>query len=696
MAKAPIDTNLGVNVNLTSISPTMSVGNVQGENIVGKSNLDRLSEAFTKINPVIAQLADKSMKEQKDKDIEQGKAIINGMSITDAEEAHKNGLPDVYNGWVRYGANQQYAENATDMFHRQFVETYKNSRNQEGYNWEEDYKKQQQEFMQGKEGNPFFNKAFNASSSAMRKLINTKEFEFQSDELRAKVQANTMYAISSLSSKVSDRLETDAQESFFAYDDFQKLSKEEYAKEKQIYMQKNASKVWDEEFAKIKQAKNPSLTKSEFDALVIQAASEHAKYNGTMSGFFLKELMSVRPDGTPPIMSNPKLKDKADAAIKELNKTNLAVDFGYKYSTGNATNISDKDFKEQSRDLWNLEINRAKANGARTDAQAAEQALQVLSNGIAVNRPIPAIKEILEAPIGRDLTEGNKLALTVYKKLSDMGVAGLYFNGADKNSRKWFMINEFIKNGADPQETLIRVGRAEANILKFTPLEGDERTTLYSKLANATDAEGRELISGIASYFKNFEGSGDYLSLAEKYLDTNYTLVGGRYIAKNTLINLGVGSENYIAGKEIVYGLIKEKYGEKQINDLGWEFDPENTFGFDDGAGAETKKKYNKKDLNSKIDLGSFEMMINEKEQMIYFVDKAYGYGDLPTIVRNDKTGREEFLQIPISKFKAENERIKKVMAQETDVRNDKLAERKRQAIEEFNQQEEFGLFSGA
>ena len=700
MATRPIDTNLGVNANLTSISQTMSVGNVQGENIVGKSNLDRLSEAFSQINPIIGKLADKAFKDRNEADVERGKAIINGMSVEEAEQAHKNGLPDVYNGWVRYGANTQYAENATDMFHRQFVETYKNSRNEQGYNWEEDYKKQSQEFLKGKEGNPFFDKAFNATSSAMRKLINTKEFEFQSDELRSKVQANTMYSISSLSSKVTDRLEVDAQASLFAYDDFQKLKASDYAKEKQDYMAKNASKVWDEEFAKIKQSKNPALTKADFDELVIDAASEHAKYNGTMSAFFLKELMSVRPDGTPPIMSNPKLKAKADAAIKELQKTNLAVDFGYKFSTGNATAISDKDFNEQSRDLWNLEINRAKATGATTNAQAAEVALTNLSNGIGVNRPIPAIQEILQAPIGRDLTEGNKLALTVYQKLDSLGVAGIYFNAADKNSRKWFMINEFIKNGADPQQTLIRVGRAEANILKFTPLEGEERTTLYGKLENKNDASSRELISGIASYFKNFEGSGDHINLAGKYLEDNYTLVGGRYISKNTLANLGVSGENYAnEGKSIVYSLIKEKYGEKQVNDLGWEFNVENTFGFDDDGQERTlfpPKTYSKNDVNTKIDLGSFDMMINEKEQMIYFVDRKFDYTDLPIVITNDKTGREEFLQIPISKFKAENERIQKVMAQEAVVRNRKEAERKKQAREEFKQQTELGLLSGS
>ena len=258
------------------------------------------------------------------------------------------------------------------------------------------------------------------------------------------------------------------------------------------------------------------------------------------------------------------------------------------------------------------------------------------------------------------------------------------------------MINEFIKNGADPQQTLIRVGRAEANILKFTPLEGEERTTLYGKLENKNDASSRELISGIASYFKNFEGSGDYINLAGKYLEDNYTLVGGRYISKNTLANLGVSGENYAnEGKSIVYSLIKEKYGEKQVNDLGWEFNAENTFGFDDDGQERTlfpPKTYSKNDVNTKIDLGSFDMMINEKEQMIYFVDRTFDYTDLPIVITNDKTGREEFLQIPISKFKAETIRIQKEMSDKAlaDAKNED--ELKRQRRKDFDQRRSLGM----
>ena len=45
------------------------------------------------------------------------------MTLEEAKEAHKNGFPDIFNGWARYGAYKQYANNSVDNFIQDFKMT---------------------------------------------------------------------------------------------------------------------------------------------------------------------------------------------------------------------------------------------------------------------------------------------------------------------------------------------------------------------------------------------------------------------------------------------------------------------------------------------------------------------------------------------------------------------------------------------
>ena len=196
-----INTNLGVSVNLENAPAPKPIMNVGGEKIVGKDKFGALADTLAQINPTIKKLADQDLKQKAETSLEEGQAKINGMTLEEAKEAHKNGFPDIFNGWARYGAYKQYANNSVDNFIQDFKTDYWSKRNQEGYNWQDHYNESSAVYLEGKEGDEFFASAYNTGTEELRRWLNVKEFEKQQEELQFKVIGNTSLAIQNLPTK---------------------------------------------------------------------------------------------------------------------------------------------------------------------------------------------------------------------------------------------------------------------------------------------------------------------------------------------------------------------------------------------------------------------------------------------------------------------------------------------------------------
>ena len=113
---AKINTDLNTNVQLENAPTPEAVSVGSGSQIVGKSGFDALADTLASINPRIRALADQKFKEQNEQKANEGAAKINGMTLEESKTAHKNGFPDIYNGWARFGAYKQYANNSADKF----------------------------------------------------------------------------------------------------------------------------------------------------------------------------------------------------------------------------------------------------------------------------------------------------------------------------------------------------------------------------------------------------------------------------------------------------------------------------------------------------------------------------------------------------------------------------------------------------
>ena len=95
-----INTNLGVSVNLENAPTPKPIMNVGEEKIVGKDKFGALADTLAQINHTIKKLADKDLKQKAEASFEEGQATINGMTLEQAKEAHKNGFPDIFNGRI--------------------------------------------------------------------------------------------------------------------------------------------------------------------------------------------------------------------------------------------------------------------------------------------------------------------------------------------------------------------------------------------------------------------------------------------------------------------------------------------------------------------------------------------------------------------------------------------------------------------
>ncbi len=556
-----INTDLGLNVNLTDAPDIKAVAVTNTPLPTGKNDFEVLSDVLTQFNPKIQELVRKNVQERDKQEEILGANTVNGITLEEARKAHEQGFPDIYNGWARAGAYKQYALNATAEFSARMKQRYDQNKNNPEYNWQQDYAEQSQQYLVGKENDPFFQAAFQQISPLTQKYITEQEFTNQTENLKIRVSNSTMYELRTLSDKVLDTLNANFRETIPI-----ETSGKDFDQRKQEYISQNYIKLWNEEFENIKNNLNPVLSKVDFDALVIDTAESHLKLGGDYISLYVDKLIKPRPDGTPPVLDNPKFNTKVLAIVSKANESLKTLQFYEQLKAGNTSTISNEDYKKYSESLFGNLVNKHLSNG-ETQGQAIQSAATTLSPFLSKARPIPQIKEILGRPVGTIVTPDNRAALDLAMVLDNAGALPMYFDNAE-NSRdavKWQLATMFYRNGEDPSTVIRKIGNFEQNS-KTSPLNERDKKDLGGKFVNLQTIHNQSLVYGIAQYIKSTDGSAG-LSLAantKKYINDYYFLdEGGKYISKSKLTMLGISSDEYKPLKDEAQLYLKE-----EINNL--------------------------------------------------------------------------------------------------------------------------------
>ncbi len=681
-----INTNLGVSVNLENAPTPKPIMNVGEEKIVGKDKFGALADTLAQINPTIKKLADKDLKQKAEASFEEGQATINGMTLEQAKEAHKNGFPDIFNGWARYGAYKQYANNSVDNFIQDFKNDYWSKRNQEGYNWQEHYNEASATYLQGKEGDEFFASAYNNGTEEIRKWLNVKEFEKQQEELQFKVTGNTSLAIQNLPEKVEEQLE------ILFYDqellnDPEGMNVNGYQERKAKFFQDNMSKTFIDMFYKLKTDKNPALSNADFDDIVISEAETHAKLDGRFAPEYIQLLTQDRPDGTPAIINNPKHQKRVIALVDELKDSiNLNRNTAMWWNGSLAsTGMKKSDRIEVGEQAFAKEIKRLISTGeATSEADAFLKATLTFAPAMAKNEPIPQIVDLFEKPLSSQYTEDAKLAIEVYKGLEQNGMVGIYFEENDKNRYKFFIASILSDAGVDPRDIVRQVGTMDMSTSTITELSSANKKTLQGFAGNMAYAPNLDLVYTVAEYFKNINSdvNDNFISQTKKFIDEYYENINGRYVSKYKLNQFGVTKDNYDAFKVASIEILKEKLnGEKSIiqdtDIVGFFYDETNP----DITGQAPNATN-----NQSIDLNNYELIVNREGDTLYFKDDNSFMTDVPATVEY-KDGRTVWLEVPIQLVK---ERVTKkneeliAKADKARAKKDKELRIKREKNQEF------------
>lgn len=642
---AKIDTSLGVNVSIQSAPSQVSVGSVRPQADATKSNVEKLANVLQNFNPTLAKLANKEFERRNKAQFEEGVMRVNNMTLDDARKAHDQGFPDLYNGWARYGAKVQYAKNATNNFVDGFKQEYLQNRHDPNYNWREAFKQSSTNFFADKQGDKEFTSAYNESYTQLNKWLNVKEFEKQSDELKYTAETNAVYSIQNLPQTVMDKLEVE----FFDNSGITDLNDKTYIPKKNEYIRNNIGRVFMEEFKNIKENRNASLSKSDFDKIVLTAAETHADQGGQMADAYISLIQNPRQDGTPPIIANPAFRDTAAAVIKKLKTASDGNKFALEYNMGRTSRYDNKDFKKLADSMFENAVKFNKANGLN-DRQAYSKAINDLSSGLRVSRPIPRIKEMLESPIGRDATNDNMVALDVYMQLDQQGLVGHYFKDNNANSLKWFFISEQVKNGVDPREAIKQVGSWEGKtVRKFETLNSTERASLVRTTGITPNSSNMELTYNLATYFKNLLGvDGNWEDATSKYLDTYYEKLPNDtgYVSKNVLAEFEVPIGQWDQVKSVAIDALRAKY--KNVPNF---IAPEPSQAVPQIV-DDTEIPTVRDTSGFKYDFESYDLKLNMEDGVVYFIPKGnddFVSGDVPLVITDDKTGRTAFAQVPIS-----------------------------------------------
>ena len=660
-----INTDLGINVGLENAPTPQPITNVGSERIVGKDKFGALADTLAQINPTIKKLADANMKEQNEKDFEQGKAKINGMTLEEARKAHTSGFPDVFNGWARFGAYKQYANNSVDNFIQDFKQDYATKKNETGYNWQDHYNEFSQSYLADKQNDEFFASAYNEGTTSLRKWLNVQEFEKQQEDLQYKVIGNTSLSIQNLPTKVEEQLEI----AFYESNPVMTLGKD-YKERKAKFFQDNMSQTFKDLYYQLKENRNPALSKSDFDDIVINEAELHASLDGRFATEYIELLTTNRPDGTPAIINNPKYQKRVTALVDNLrDAVKLNVDT-VNWFNGNVAGKSKTDRTKLGSDIFDKELRVKKASGM-SDADAFLATTMTMMSGIKRNEPVKQIEDLLSKPLTREYTEDNKLALEVYSALDKNGITGIYFKENDKNKYKFFVANLRVQAGEDPRDVILSMGTMDTTTKEINDLTSEDKKTIQAFSGNMANARNQELAYMTAKYFKNIAGGTDtdYIKQAEQFIDKHYTQINGRYVSNYKMKQFGVAPENYDGFKVTAIEMLKEKLNtEKNIiqeTDLIGFFYDETNINVDGSA----------PNVNQGVDLDDFELIVNTDDDVLYFKQDDGSPLEIPSTVEY-KDGQTVWLQIPIALVKERYEA--KVKEQQT---KDDLADAKRRQV---------------
>ena len=341
-----INTDLGINVNLTDAPDVKAVSVTSTPLPTGKNQFELLADVLGQFNPKIQELVKKDVQEKDLQDEILGANTVNGLTLEEARQAHEKGFPDIYNGWARVGAYRQYALNANMEFSERMKQRYNENKNNPNYNWQQDYAELSQFYLKDKQNDPFFQAAFQKISPLTQKFITEEEFKNQTENLKRRVEHSTMYDLRTISDRVLDTLNMNFRETIPV-----ETSGKDFEKRKQEYISQNYIKLWNEEFEKIKNNLNPVLSKAEFDGLVVETAESHLKLGGDYISLYIDKLTKPRADGTPPIIDIPKYNDRVINIVTKGEEALKVLQFYEQLKTSTTSAISDEKYKKYSGSL---------------------------------------------------------------------------------------------------------------------------------------------------------------------------------------------------------------------------------------------------------------------------------------------------------------------------------------------------------
>ena len=675
---AKINTDIGINVGIDN-APVPQDGNITTatSQIVGKNSMQELADIFATINPAIRDLTQKKIEEKAEKDFELGKAKINGMTLAEAETAHKNGFPSIMNGWAKYGAHKQYAVNSVDGMISTFKDEYLTKRHEPDYDWRSHYDEYSSKFMASKEGDELFASAFNEQTASLRKWLNVKEFEKQEDKLKYTVIANASKQIQSLPEQVEQALEV----AFYEANPPMTLGKN-YQERKSQFFRDNMSKTYLEMFNTIKENKNPALSLSEFDGIVISEAELHASLDGRFSVEFIEILTQGRPDGTPAIINNPKHQDRVVALVDKLRKSIELQQNTVKWWNGElaSSGMKKSDRVEVGTNAFDKEMNKNIAAGD-TNADAFLKATMTLIPAMGKNEPITQIVDLFDKPLSSAYTEDAKLAFEVYAALDQRGLVGMYFKENDKNKYKFFIGDVLSKAGVAPQDIIRQLGTMDNMTKTFTQLTSANKVELEGGFsANMAYAPNRELAFTVAEYFKNINSdvNDNYINQTKEFIDKYYTDINGRYVSNYKLNQVGVTPDKYDTFKVSALEILEEKLKLDKPKIITTDF---SGWLFTDVPKIKIVKS---------IDINDYELIVNDKADTLYFKRTDDGMmTDVPATIEYNN-GEVAWLEVPIDlvrKRVAAKDTAKKIKKDKKKRKSDKFWKKLNDAeMENFGQ----------
>lgn len=688
---AKINTDLNTNVQLENAPTPEAVSVGSGAQIVGKSGFEQLADTLASINPAIKALADKKFKEENEQKANEGAAKINGMTLEESKLAHKNGFPDIYNGWARFGAYKQYANNSADKFIQDFKQDYWAQRNTPNYNWQDHYSQFSEQYLADKGDDEFFASAYNESTAKLRTWLNTKEFERQQDNLVTKIRQNTSYNLQALPHKVEEELEIAFYEDELLEEgDGMSMNVKDYAERKQKYFAENAEKMFEKLYYDVKNNKNPALDNVDFDQILIQEAKTHALIDGRFANSYIKFLTQNKPDGTPSTLNNPTLAPQVREILNSLKDSNDLVNYAIDRSTGNVAKYPKSERKKFDNELFDKEVRANEASGA-TPKQAFLNTVVRLENIMRIGEPIGRIEDLLAKPLSAETTEDSTLALEVYNRLDKAGLAGIYFNENDKNKFHFFIANALVESGQDYRDVLKQVGNMRFRTSEIIDLNPAERLELQGLSPNQAFPPNQELVQMIGQYFKNTMGEG-FKDATEEFIGKYYTDVNGRLISNHKINAVGVKPEEYDSFKIHAIELLKEKLNvEKDIIEesslTGFFFDETNTGVNNTGVTGDSPSVING------IDLNEYEIIVNYQDNTISFKEDLSSSQDVPATVEY-KDGQTVWLEIPIENVLDRKKKFDKIALDKKIARQNKAnnAKDKRKEISDKLGQEFEGV----